>query len=74
MHPSIRRIETLVPKKAAAYGGKARSLATLARAGFPVPAAFAISSEVLENLLKSTLAPDELPERVLVAPAREVTT
>ncbi len=72
MHPSIRRIETLVPKKAAAYGGKARSLATLARAGFPVPAAFAISSEVLDALLKSALGPDELPERILVAPAREV--
>jgi phosphohistidine swiveling domain-containing protein len=73
MHPSIRRIETLVPKKAAAYGGKARSLATLARAGFPVPAAFAISSEVLDALLKNALGPDELPERVLVAPAREIT-
>ncbi len=73
MHPSIRRIETLVPRKAAAYGGKARSLATLARAGFPVPAAFAISSEVLDALLKGALAEAELPERVLVAPARDVT-
>ena len=73
MHPSIRRIETLVPKKAAAYGGKARSLATLARAGFPVPAAFAISSEVLDALLKSALPPEDLPERLLVAPARDLT-
>lgn len=72
MHPGIRRIETLVPRKAVLFGGKARALAALARAGLPVPAAFAISSEVMVEALSSTLAPDELPERVLAAPARDV--
>ena len=44
MPRDIRRIETLVPKRAADYGGKACHLAKLARAGFPVPAAFAVPS------------------------------
>ncbi len=72
MHPGIRRIETLVPRKAVLFGGKARSLAALARAGFPVPAAFAISSEVMTEALVAALSPDELPERILAAPARDV--
>lgn len=72
MHPGIRRIETLVPRKAVLFGGKARSLATLARAGFPVPAAFAISSEVMLDALATTLSPDEMPERILSAQARDV--
>jgi pyruvate,water dikinase len=72
MHPSVRRIETLVPRKAVPFGGKARSLAALARAGFPVPAAFAISSDLMQEVLVATLAPSELPERVLAAPARDV--
>ena len=72
MHPGIRRIETLVPRKAVLFGGKARSLATLARAGFPVPAAFAISSEVMTETLSAALSPDEMPERMLSAPARDI--
>ena len=72
MHPGIRRIETLVPRKAVLFGGKARSLAMLARAGFPVPAAFAISSEVMTEALARALSPSDLPERLLAAPAREV--
>lgn len=72
MHPGIRRIETLVPRKALLFGGKARSLAALARAGFPVPAAFAISSEIMEEALAATLSPDEMPERMLSAPARDL--
>lgn len=72
MHPGIRRIETLVPRKALLFGGKARSLAALARAGFPVPAAFAISSEVMTEALGMTLSPDEMPERLLSAPERDV--
>ncbi len=72
MHPGIRRIETLVPRKAAPFGGKARALASLARAGFPVPAAFAISSEVMTEALAAALSPSELPDHLLAAPARDV--
>lgn len=41
----LRRIETIVPRRAASIGGKARNLAALARAGFPVPAAWALSGD-----------------------------
>ena len=36
--PLLRRIETIVPRRAEGFGGKAKNLAALARAGFPVPA------------------------------------
>ena len=72
MHPGIRRIETLVPRKAVLFGGKARSLAALARAGFPVPSAFAISSELMTEALAATLSPNDMPERVLSAAARDI--
>ena len=32
----LKRLESVVPRRASGYGGKARSLAALARAGFPV--------------------------------------
>jgi pyruvate,water dikinase len=72
MHPGIRRIETLVPRRAGPFGGKARALAALARAGFPVPAAFAISSEVMNEALGAALDPSELPDRIVSASARDV--
>ena len=42
----VRRIETLVPRRAEAYGGKVQGLAALARGGFAVPAAYAVSASV----------------------------
>ncbi len=35
MSAVVRRIESIVPRKAQAFGGKAKNLAALARAGFP---------------------------------------
>ncbi len=61
----LRRVETLVPRKSAEYGGKARNLAALARAGFPVPAAYAMSGTVCEDFLRGVLDPDELPSALL---------
>lgn len=61
----LRRVETLVPRRSADYGGKARNLAALARAGFPVPAAYAMSGAVCEDFLRGVLAPDELPSALL---------
>lgn len=69
MPREIRRIETLVPRRAAQYGGKARHLAQLARAGFPVPAAFAIPATVADELFEERLAAEDRPNALL---AREV--
>ncbi|MEM9074858.1 MAG: PEP/pyruvate-binding domain-containing protein, partial [Myxococcota bacterium] len=63
----LRRVETLVPRRAAGYGGKARNLAALARAGFPVPAAYAMSGGVCEDFLRTVLSPDEMPSALLKA-------
>lgn len=69
MPRDIRRIETLVPKKATDYGGKACHLAKLARAGFPVPAAFAVPAAVPEALFAERLGVEDRPAALL---AREV--
>lgn len=73
MGPHVRRIESLVPRRTPAFGGKAKNLAALARAGFPVPAAYAIAAELCDELLRAVLAPDEQPAALLAAPARDVT-
>lgn len=73
MGPYVKRIESLVPRRTPVFGGKAKNLATLARGGFPVPAAFAIASEVEAEFLRAALAPDEQPASLLAAPARDVT-
>lgn len=73
MGPHVRRIESLVPRRTPAFGGKAKNLAALARAGFPVPAAFAVAAEVCDEFLRATLAPDEQPTALLAAPSRLVT-
>ncbi|AKF07245.1 PEP/pyruvate-binding domain-containing protein [Sandaracinus amylolyticus] len=73
MGPHVRRIESLVPRRTPAFGGKAKNLAALARAGFPVPAAFAVAAEVCDDFLRATLAPDEQPAALLAAPSRDVT-
>ncbi len=51
----LRRIESIIPRRAHHFGGKARNLAALARAGFPVPAAYALSGEVCREFLQEVL-------------------
>ncbi|MCB9604430.1 MAG: PEP/pyruvate-binding domain-containing protein [Polyangiales bacterium] len=71
----LRRVETLVPRRAAQFGGKARGLAALARAGFPVPAAYALSGVACETFFRANLEPHELPSALITsdvsAPALE---
>ena len=61
----FRRVESLVPRRALGYGGKARNLAALARGGFPVPAAYAMPARAGEEFLRGVLAPDEMPSALL---------
>lgn len=72
MGPYVKRIESLVPHRTPVFGGKAKNLATLARGGFPVPAAFAIASEVEAEFLRRVLPPSEQPLSLLSAPARDI--
>lgn len=65
----IRRIESIVPRKAAAFGGKAQNLAALARAGFPVPAAYALSAAAADEFFATVLPEADQPKSLLVAPA-----
>jgi phosphohistidine swiveling domain-containing protein len=74
MGPNIRRIESLVPRRTPAFGGKAKNLAALARAGFPVPAAYAIASEIEGEVLRATLPASDQPLALLAAPSRDVTS
>ncbi|GAB4199263.1 MAG: hypothetical protein OHK0013_09250 [Sandaracinaceae bacterium] len=74
MHPDVRPIEALVPRKAAPFGGKARGLATLVRAGFAVPAGFAISAAVPEEAMARSLPARDRLAALLTAPAREITS
>ena len=69
MTPVVRRIESIVPRKAKAFGGKAQNLAALARAGFPVPAAYALEARAADIFFGSALRDDELPSALLRAPA-----
>lgn len=63
----LRRVESLAPRRATAFGGKARGLAALARGGFPVPAAYALSGQACEAFFRAELEPDELPSALLDA-------
>lgn len=60
-----------MPRRAAQFGGKARGLAALARAGFPVPAAYALSGIACETFFRANLEPHELPSALLTS---DVTT
>ncbi|HEX7479715.1 MAG TPA: PEP/pyruvate-binding domain-containing protein [Polyangiales bacterium] len=64
MSSFLRPIDAILPRAARSFGGKARNLAALARAGFPVPAAYALSSEAaeeaFERLLPARLRPAAL--------------
>lgn len=66
--PVIRRIESIVPRKAHAFGGKAKNLAALARAGFPVPAAYALEARAAELFFASALPEEDQPAALLRAP------
>ena len=63
----LQRVEALVPRRVTGFGGKAKNLAQLARAGFPVPLAFAMSSRVCEEALRLALDEDELPSALLMS-------
>ncbi len=65
----VRRIESIVPRKALAFGGKARNLAALARAGFPVPAAYALEARAADLFFASALPEADQPSALLRAPA-----
>jgi len=64
----LKRIESVVPRRASGYGGKARSLAALARAGFPVPAAYAMPGWVGDSFFSSVLEIEDRPRALLNSP------
>jgi len=64
----LKRIESVVPRRASGYGGKARSLATLARAGFPVPAAYAMPGWVGDSFFSTVLEIADRPRALLRTP------
>ncbi len=64
----LKRIESVVPRRATGYGGKTRSLAALARAGFPVPAAYAMPGWVADSFFTSVLEVADRPRALLRTP------
>ena len=70
---NLRRIETIVPRRSEGFGGKARGLAALARAGFPVPAAYALAGEAADAHAADALPPNDRIAALLDAPASQVT-
>ena len=68
MARSLRRVESIVSRRGKEYGGKARNLAALARAGFPVPAAFAISGAACQEFLTAILSEEDRLEALLASP------
>jgi rifampicin phosphotransferase len=64
----LKRIESVVPRRASGYGGKARGLAALARAGFPVPAAYAMPGWVGDSFFSSVLEIADRPRALLHSP------
>ena len=64
----LKRIESVVPRRASGYGGKARGLAALARAGFPVPAAYAMPGWVGDSFYSSVLDVADRPRALLRQP------
>jgi pyruvate,water dikinase len=61
----VRPIDTLLPRASRNFGAKARNLAALVRAGFPVPAGFAISGDAAAQLFGRVLPRGLLPEQLL---------
>lgn len=64
----LKRVDSLVPRRAAAYGGKAKGLAALARGGFPVPRAYALPVDAFVRYCASVLPADARPDRLLRQP------
>ncbi|MEC7518960.1 MAG: PEP/pyruvate-binding domain-containing protein [Myxococcota bacterium] len=73
MSALVRRIESIVPRKADAFGGKAKNLAALARAGFPVPAAYALEAQAAADFFEAALPEADQPGALLTAPQRALT-
>lgn len=69
----VRPIDTLLPRASRNFGAKARNLAALVRAGFPVPAGFAVSgdaaSQLLARVLPRSLGPEQLFSGRRIAPS-----
>lgn len=64
MSRGVVRIDRIAPRRGAEFGGKARGLAALVRAGFPVPPAFALSSSLAEQHFARILPEDDQPQRI----------
>lgn len=64
----IVRIERLVTRKAEDHGGKAKSLARLARAGFPVAPAYVVPGVVGERFLEQALSAGQRLPALLADP------
>ena len=61
---ALRPIDALLPRASRSFGTKARNLAALVRAGFPVPAAYAMSSEVAVRHYANVLPPELQPAQL----------
>src|SRR5688500_3889024 len=66
----IRPIDALLPRLGRQFGGKATGLAALVRAGFPVPAAYALAREAADEAYARVL-PSGLIALLGEGPSRE---
>jgi len=64
MNSLLRPIDAILPRSARNFGGKVRNLAMLARGGFPVPMAYALSCEAADRAFRDGL-PTELQPSAL---------
>ncbi|MET0387998.1 MAG: PEP/pyruvate-binding domain-containing protein [Polyangiales bacterium] len=67
MNSLLRPIDAILPRSARNFGGKVRNLAVLARAGFPVPMAYALSCEAAELAFQASLPPELQPSTLFKA-------
>ncbi len=68
MITGIRPLDALLPRASARFGAKAENLAALARAGFPVPAGFALSADLAAEAFARALPPHLRVEVLLREP------
>lgn len=68
MSRGVARIDRIVPRRSAEFGGKARGLSALVRAGFPVPPAFALSSRLAEHHFARILPDEDQPHPIFRDP------
>lgn len=61
----VRPIDSLLPRASRNFGAKARNLAALVRAGFPVPAGHAVTGDAASQLFARVLPAELLPEQLL---------